>query len=599
MYPPSQIRNIAIVAHVDHGKTTLIDQLLRQSQNFRENEKIPERAMDSFDQEKERGITIFAKHTTIFYESDKSYKINVIDTPGHADFSGEVERALRLVNGILLVVDAQEGPMPQTRFVLSQALQAGLNPIVVLNKIDRSAASINKVIDAIFDLFVELGASDKQLDFPILYLSALKGYAVNNLNDPAVDLKPVFDTIVRYVPPPLGDPEAPFLMQTVNIAPSEYFGAQASGCISQGRVRKGDLIARVNGEGKVSQHKVLRLGSYIGLKTEELVEASVGDIVQIAGIPDLLIGDTLCSIHHIVQLPRLPDTEQMITIAIMVNNGPFAGKEGVHVTMNKIRERLLKEKRGNTSLAIVEPREDLIEVAGKGELHLAVLLESMRREGFELLISKPKVILKTIDGVEQEPFEEVYLHVETDLAGTIVHELSQRGGMLIRLENNEEGNSTIIFHVPARGLLGYRNQFLNLTRGKGIYNSSFHSYAPKKNLQLERPRGSLVSISRGKVTAYAAYNLQSRGALFVEPGNEVYEGMVVGEHVHANDLLINITKEKALTNVRSSGKDKNIILTPPRKLSLETAIQFIREDELVEITPLSIRVRKEKLGDRK
>ncbi|HNA61943.1 MAG TPA: translational GTPase TypA [Rhabdochlamydiaceae bacterium] len=589
MYSPEKLRNIAIIAHIDHGKTTLLDQLLAQSNVFRDNEKIPERVMDSYDQEKERGITIFAKHTSIFYED---FKINIIDTPGHADFSGEVERVLGLVNSVLLIVDAQEGPMPQTRFVLSQALKMGLRPIVVLNKIDRPHANPDRALNLTFDLFVELRATDEQLDFPIIYASGLQGFAMKNPTDKGVDLKPLFELIIEKVPAPPGNLDLPFLMQATTLTYDEYVGRQACGRILEGQVKKGTVITRINKEGHPTEHKVVRIEGYLGLKKVEMEEAGVGDIVSIAGIPDVMIGDTLCDPTHVVQLPPIHLAEPTLAIEVMVNNGPFVGKEGKHVTMNKIRDRLLQEKRANISLRIEQRQDDSIEVCGRGELHLAVLLEAMRRENYEFLISKPKVILKTIDGVECEPLENVHVEVPEEYSGLVIQELSRRRGELRLLETNEHGITTINFLMPTRGLMGYRSEFLTATRGLGILTSVFDSYGPWKGAITGRLKGVMISGNQGKTTAYANFNLQDRGTLFVSPGDEVYEGMIVGENNRDNDLVVNVTREKHLTNIRAAGSDENIILTPPRKFTLETAIDFIESDEVVEVTPKTIRLRK-------
>jgi len=589
MYSPEKLRNIAIIAHIDHGKTTLLDQLLAQSNVFRDNEKIPERVMDSYDQEKERGITIFAKHTSIFYED---FKINIIDTPGHADFSGEVERVLGLVNSVLLIVDAQEGPMPQTRFVLSQALKMGLRPIVVLNKIDRPHANPDRALNLTFDLFVELGATDEQLDFPIIYASGLQGFAMKNPTDKGVDLKPLFELIIEKVPAPPGNLDLPFLMQATTLTYDEYVGRQACGRILEGQIKKGTVITRINKEGHPTEHKVVRIEGYLGLKKVEMEEAGVGDIVSIAGIPDVMIGDTLCDPTHVVQLPPIHLAEPTLAIEVMVNNGPFVGKEGKHVTMNKIRDRLLQEKRANISLRIEQRQDDSIEVCGRGELHLAVLLEAMRRENYEFLISKPKVILKTIDGVECEPLENVHVEVPEEYSGLVIQELSRRRGELRLLETNEHGITTINFLMPTRGLMGYRSEFLTATRGLGILTSVFDSYGPWKGAITGRLKGVMISGNQGKTTAYANFNLQDRGTLFVSPGDEVYEGMIVGENNRDNDLVVNVTREKHLTNIRAAGSDENIILTPPRKFTLETAIDFIESDEVVEVTPKTIRLRK-------
>lgn len=591
---PKYIRNIAIIAHIDHGKTTLLNQILRQSNIFRENEKIPERVMDNYDQEKERGITIFAKHTGIFY---KEYKINIIDTPGHADFSGEVERVLGLVNCVLLVVDAQEGPMPQTRFVLSQALKMGLRPIVVLNKIDRPHANPDRALNLTFDLFVELGANDQQLDFPIIYASGMEGYAIKNLGDPPVDLKPMFQIIIDEAPPPPGSLELPFLMQATTLSYDDYVGRLACGRILEGSIRKGDMITHVDKNGHPSQHKVVRLEGYVGLKKVEMDEAGVGDIVNIAGIQNVMIGDTLCCPTKVVQLPPIHVADPTLAIKIMVNNGPFVGREGKHVTMNKIKDRLLQEKKANISLKIEQHSEEAMEVSGRGELHLAVLLEAMRREGYEFLISKPKVIIKTIDGVESEPIENVHIEVPEIYSGSVIQELSRRRGELKTLETNEHGITTIQFSIPTRGLMGYRSEFLTITRGLGILTSVFDSYGPIKGTFAGRVKGVLISGNQGKTTAYALFSLQERGSLFISPGDEVYEGMIVGEHNRENDLIVNPVKEKKLTNIRAAGSDENIILTPSRTFTLETGIDYIADDEVIEVTPSSIRLRKQILKE--
>jgi len=596
MYTPQKIRNIAIIAHIDHGKTTLLDSLLKQSNIFRDNEKVPERVMDSYDQEKERGITIFAKHTSLFFED---FKINIIDTPGHSDFSGEVERVLGLVNCVLLLVDAQEGPMPQTRFVLSQALKMGLRPIVVLNKIDRPHADPDRALNLTFDLFVELGATDEQLDFKICYASGLSGFAIKDLKDPRVDMRPLFELIIEAVPYPPGNLDLPFLMQATTLSYDDYIGRQGCGRILEGKIKKGDSISRVDKNGQVSNHRVLRIEGYLGLKKVEMEEAGVGDIVSIAGIPEVTIGDTLCDPSHIVQLPPISLAEPTLSIDLMVNNGPFVGKDGKHVTMNKIRDRLTQEKRANISLKIEEipSREDAIRVCGRGELHLAVLIEAMRREDYEFALSKPQVIIKQVDGIDHEPIEAVHIEVPQDFSGAVIEELSRRKGELRSLNTNEHNITSIEFLIPTRGLMGYRNEFMTVTRGLGILTSVFDSYAPWKGTIPGRKKGALISICAGKVTAYACFNIQDRGSLFVSPGDEVYEGMVVGENSRDNDLIVNVTKGKQLTNIRAAGSDENIILTPPRTFTLEQAIDFIQDDELVEVTPRFIRLRKRYLTE--
>ncbi len=600
MFHPEKIRNIAIIAHIDHGKTTLLDSLLKQSNIFRDNEKVPERIMDSYDQEKERGITIFAKHTSVFFED---YKINIIDTPGHADFSGEVERVLGLVNCVLLLVDAQEGPMPQTRFVLSQALKIGLQPIVVLNKIDRPHADPDRALNLTFDLFVELGANDEQLDFPVVYASGLSGFATIGTQDPRVDMRPLFEMIIEEVPHPPGDLSLPFLMQATTLSYDDFIGRQACGRILEGTVKKGQIITRVNSDGHPTQHKVLRIEGYHGLKKVEMEEAGVGDIISISGIPEIMIGDTLCTPEKIVQLPPIHLAEPTLSIEVMVNNGPFVGKDGKHVTMNKLRDRLNQERKANISLKIeeVEGREDAIRVCGRGELHLAVLLEAMRRENYEFTISKPQVILKIVDKEEYEPYEIAHVEVPQEFSGTVIEELSKRKGEMRSLETNEHGITALQFLIPTRGLMGYRNQFLTVTRGLGILTSLFDSYGPSKGAMPGREQGAMISGCGGKVTGYACFSLQERGSLFVGPGDEVYEGMIVGQNNRDNDLVINVTRAKQLTNVRASGSDENIILTPPRTFTLEQAIDFIQDDELIEVTPHFIRLRKKHLteSDRK
>lgn len=600
MFSAEKIRNIAIIAHIDHGKTTLLDSLLKQSNIFRDNELVPERIMDSYDQEKERGITIFAKSTSIFFED---FKINIIDTPGHSDFSGEVERVLGLVNGVLLLVDANEGPMPQTRFVLSQALKLGLRPIVVLNKIDRPGADSDRALNLTFDLFVELGATDEQLDFPVIYASGLSGFATKQLTDPRENMKPLFEMILEKVPAPPGSLDLPFLMQATTLSYDDFLGRQACGRILEGKIKKGDSITRVDLDGHPSQHRITRIEGYHGLKKVEMEEAGVGDIVNIAGIPEIIIGETLCANDHIVQLPPITLAEPTLSIELMVNTGPFAGKEGKHVTMNKIKERLLQEKRANISLKIesIPGREDAMKVSGRGELHLAVLIEAMRRQGYEFTISKPQVITKMDGDQKMEPYEKAHIEVPEAFSGTIIEELSRRKGEMQALSTNEHKITTLEFLIPTRGLMGFRNQFLTMTRGLGILTSIFDHFGPWKGEIAGRIQGVLVSICTGRTTGYALFNLQDRGALFVKPGDEVYEGMIVGGNSRDNDLLINVTKEKQLTNVRAAGSDENIQLTPPLVFTLEQAIDYIENDELVEVTPRSVRMRKAflKEADRK
>jgi GTP-binding protein len=591
MYSPLKIRNIAIIAHIDHGKTTLLDSLLKQSHVFRENQALPERIMDTYDQEKERGITIFAKHTSVPFED---YKINIIDTPGHADFSGEVERILGMVNSVLLLVDAQEGPMPQTRFVLSKSLKMGLRPIVVLNKIDRPHATPDAVLDATFDLFTELGATDEQLDFRYCYASGLAGFAIHHLNEPHINMHPLFELIVSAVPPPPGSLDAPFLMQAATIGYDDYVGRQACGRILDGIVKKGQQVIHCDGKGRQTKSTISRIEGHVGLDKVEMEEAGVGDIIWLSGIPEITIGDTLCDPQHIVHLPPIKLDEPTVSVDITVNTSPFVGRSGKHVTMNKIRDRLEKEKRSNISLRIEDSpgEQDKVTVAGRGELHLSVLIEAMRREGYEFSVSKPKVIVKSIEGVNHEPIERVHIEVPEQYSGNVIEELSRRKGELQHLDTDDHGITSLEFLIPTRGLMGYRNEFLTATRGLGILTSIFEEFAPWKGPIAGRTRGVLISICAGKTNGYACFNLQDRGILFTSPGDEVYEGMIVGENSRDNDLVVNVTKGKQLTNVRASGSDENIILTPPRKFTLEQAIDYIQEDELIEVTPAAIRMRK-------
>ena len=593
-----KIRNIAIVAHIDHGKTTLLDALLKQSNVFRKNQVLTERMMDSYDQEKERGITIFAKHTSLHFED---YKINVIDTPGHADFSAEVERILGMVTCVLLLIDAQEGPMPQTRFVLSKSLKMGLCPIVVVNKIDRPFANPDRALNLTFDLFTELGATDEQLDFPICYASGLSGFAMRELEDPRETMKPLFEMIIDRVPPPPGDPEAPFLMQAATLFYDEYVGRQACGRILNGTIKKGQTVVHVDYEGNQKRCNVSRIEGHMGLEKIEMDEAVTGDIVILSGIPEIMIGDSLCDPSKIVQLPAILMDEPTVSVDITVNTSPLAGRAGKHITMNKIRDRLEKEKRANVSLKIDLSDQELITVAGRGELHLAVLIEALRREGFEISLSKPKVIFKEQDGVRMEPMERATVEVPEAYSGTVIEELSRRKGEMQKLDTSPEGVCSMEFIIPTRGLMGYRNDFLTVTRGLGILTSIFESYGPYKGPITGRRNGVMVSMATGKTTPYAAFSLQDRGTLFVGPSEEIYEGMVVGENSRDNDLLVNVSREKQLTNVRASGCDENVILTPARKFTLEQAIDYIQDDELIEVTPLSVRMRKRFLteGDRK
>ena len=590
MYTPEKIRNIAIIAHIDHGKTTLLDAFLNQSNIFRENQQVNERMMDSYDQEKERGITIFAKHTTVYFDD---YKINIIDTPGHADFSGEVERILGMVDSVLLLVDAQEGPMPQTRFVLSKSLKMGLKPIVVLNKIDRPHANPDRVLDLTFDLFAELGATDEQLDFRYCYASGLSGFAIHHMHDARKDMRPLFELITYAVHPPKGSLDNPFLMHVSTITYDDYVGRQACGRIMEGTIKKGQSVIHIDEKGQEIRSTITRIEGYLGLERVEVEEAGVGDIAILSGIPEVTIGDTICDPKNIVHLPRIKLDEPTVSIDITVNNSPFVGKSGKHVTMNKLRDRLEKEKRANISLRIDDSTDqDKITVSGRGELHLAVLIEAMRRENYEFSVSTPRVIIKEENGVKLEPIEKVHIEVPQEYSGSIIEELSKKRGEMQLLDTNENGITSIDFLIPTRGLMGYRNEFLTATRGLGILTSVFDQFAPWRGTIPGRSRGVLISIGAGKTSGYALFNLQDRGTMFVNPGDEVYEGMIVGENSRDNDLIVNVTKGKQLTNVRASGSDENIVLTPPRRFTLEQAIDYIQDDELIEVTPDSIRMRK-------
>jgi GTP-binding protein len=594
MYSPENIRNIAIIAHIDHGKTTLLDALLKQSNIFRENQQVRERVMDSYDQEQERGITIFAKHTSVYFDD---FKINIIDTPGHADFSGEVERILGMVDSVLLLVDAQEGPMPQTRFVLSKSLKMGLKPIVVMNKIDRPHANPDRVLDMTFDLFAELGATDEQLDFRYCYASGLSGFAIHHLHDIRKDMRPLFELITYAVHPPKGNLENPFLMHVSTITYDDYVGRQACGKILEGSIKKGQAVIHIDETGSETKYPITRIEGHLGLEKVEMGEAGVGDIVILSGIPEVTIGDTLCDPSKVVRLPRIKLDEPTVSIDITVNNSPFVGRSGKHVTMNKLKDRLEKEKRANISLRIEEKEEDKVTVSGRGELHLAVLIEAMRREEYEFSISTPRVIIKEEAGIKHEPIERVHIEVPQDYSGTIIEELSRRRGELQLLDTDEHGITSIDFLIPTRGLMGYRNEFLTATRGLGILTSVFEQFAPWKGAIPGRTRGVLISNGPGKTSGYACFNLQDRGVLFVAPGDDVYEGMIVGENSRDNDLVVNVTRGKQLTNVRASGSDENIILTPPRQFTLEQAIDYIQDDELIEVTPDSIRMRKRYLTE--
>ena len=583
------IRNIAIIAHVDHGKTTLVDALLRQSHVFRENEQVAERVMDSGDIEKERGITILSKNTSVMYNG---VKINIVDTPGHADFGGEVERVLKTVDGVLLLVDAFEGPMPQTREVLKKALALNLKPIVVINKIDRPGAEPEKALDKVIELFIELNASDEQLDFPVIYASAKNGIAKMNLSDDSDNITCIFDTIIDKIEPPTCDMDGTMQMLVSNIYYDDYLGRIAIGRIERGKIKNGMPVSICKQE-KNTQGKIAKLFTYMGLKRVEVDEVDAGDIVAISGIPDISIGDTICDLANPEKIPFVNIDEPTVSMTFSVNNGPFAGQEGEFVTSRHIRDRLFKELERNVSLRVKETASpDSFEVCGRGELHLSVLIEEMRREGYELLVSRPKVIFKEIDGVKCEPIEDLVVNVPDDAIGTVIEKLGRRKAEMKNMEPAEAGHTKIEFKIPARGLIGYRTEFLTDTKGTGTMNSIFDCYEPYKGDIQARTRGVLVAFEQGTSITYGLYNAQLRGELFIGPGVEVYEGMIVGINSRNEDISINVCKEKHLTNTRASGSDDALRLVPPIQLSLEKAIEFIAEDELVEVTPKNIRLRK-------
>ncbi len=590
------LRNIAIIAHVDHGKTTLVDGLLRQSSVFRENEQIDERIMDSNDIEKERGITILAKNTSVMYND---IKINIVDTPGHADFGGEVERVLKTVDGVLLLVDAFEGAMPQTREVLKKSLALGLKPIVVINKIDRPGSIPEKVVDQVIELFIELDATDEQLDFPVVYASAKNGIAKMDLADETTDLSCLFETIVDIIEAPNCDENGTAQMLVSNIDYDDYVGRISVGRIERGVIKVGMPVSICGKEDKVTQGRIAKLYTHVGLNKVEVEEASAGDIVELAGLPDINIGDTICDFNNPEKIPFVDIDEPTVCMTFSVNNGPFAGKEGKYITSRHIRDRLFKELERNVSLRVKETDSaDSFEVFGRGELHLSVLIENMRREGFELLVSRPKVVIKDIEGVKSEPMERLLVNVPDDAVGTVIEKLGKRKGEMTNMEPAEIGHTKIEFKIPARGIIGYRTEFLTDTKGEGTMNSIFDSYEPFKGEVISRVRGTIIAFEKGKSVTYGLYNAQDKGDLFIGAGIEVYEGMIVGLNGRSEDLVINVCKEKQLTNTRSSGADEALRLTPPIVMSLEKAIEFIQDDELVEVTPLNIRLRKKTLDSK-
>nr|MDF9459161.1 translational GTPase TypA [Bacillus pumilus] len=585
------LRNIAIIAHVDHGKTTLVDQLLHQAGTFRANENIAERAMDSNDLERERGITILAKNTAIHY---KDTRINILDTPGHADFGGEVERIMKMVDGVLLVVDAYEGCMPQTRFVLKKALEQNLTPIVVVNKIDRDFARPAEVVDEVIDLFIELDATEEQLEFPVVYASAINGTASNDASKQDENMESLFEAIVNHIPCPVDNHEEPLQFQVALLDYNDYVGRIGIGRVFRGTMQVGQQVALMKVDGSVKQFRVTKIFGFQGLKRVEINEAKAGDLVAVSGMEDINVGETVCPVEHQEALPILRIDEPTLQMTFVVNNSPFAGREGKYVTSRKIEERLERRLQTDVSLR-VDPTDspDAWVVSGRGELHLSILIENMRREGFELQVSKPEVIVKEVDGVRCEPVERVQIDVPEEHTGSIMESMGARKGEMIDMINNGNGQVRLIFTVPSRGLIGYTTEFLSLTRGFGILNHTFDSYQPMQSGQVGgRRQGVLVSMETGKATAYGIQGVEERGVIFVEPGTEVYQGMIVGEHNRENDLVVNVSRMKQQTNVRSATKDQTVSMKKPRIMSLEESLEYLNEDEYCEVTPESIRLRK-------
>jgi len=599
MIDRDKIRNIAIVAHVDHGKTTLVDHMLRQAGVFRANELLVERVMDSNDLEREKGITILAKNTAVTWQD---VKINIVDTPGHADFGGEVERALRLVDGVLLLVDAAEGPLPQTRFVLSKALALGLPSVLVINKVDRQDARAKEVLDLVYSLYIDLGANERQIDFPVIYCIAREGRAAHTVQGAfeSKDLRPLFDAILSHVPAPMAGDREGLQMLVDNLDYDDYVGRLAIGRITSGVAREGDAIAVIREEGRIVPAKIVRLYVYDGLKRVEVKDAGPGEIVCIAGAEEIGIGDTFSDPAFPVALPRISVEEPTMSMVFRVNDGPFAGREGKYVTSRNIRERIYREAYRNVSIRVEDTETpDAFKVVGRGELQLAVIVENMRRDGFELTVSNPEPILKVVDGQTHEPMEMLVCDLPADAVGAVTGNLGPRKGRMVDMQPLGAGRTRLQFRVPARGLIGFRGEFLTLTRGEGIMSSQFDGYEPWQGAIEKRQSGAIVSDREGEVVAYACFYGQERGALFVKPGDKVYTGMIVGEHSHDNDLEFNICKEKKLTNIRAAGRDENVILTPPREMTLEKSLEWIAEDELVEVTPQSIRLRKKALDPNK
>lgn len=591
-----KIRNIAIIAHVDHGKTTLVDCLLRDSGTFRDNEVVEERVMDSNDLEKERGITILAKTTAINY---KDYRINILDTPGHADFSGEVERIMNMVDGVLLIVDAFEGTMPQTRFVLKKALQEKIKPIVVINKVDRPFADPAKAVDEVIDLFIELGASADELDFPICYVSALKKTSSlePEINSQKPGMEALFDTIIKYIPQPNVNVDAPLQLQPALLDYNDYVGRIGIGRIKQGKIRANETVACVRLDGSVKNFRIQKLFGYLGLKRIEIEEAFAGEIVAFTGLSDINVGETICNPDNIIPLPKLHISEPTLQMTFGTNTSPFSGQEGKFVTARKIEERLYKEIQKDVSLRVerIENSESWL-VSGRGELHLSILIENMRREDFELQVSKPQIIIKSINDVNHEPYEDLQIETPEDTLGAVMEALGPRGAELVNMSNHEN-QVRLNYIIPTRGLIGFSTAFLTLTKGYGIINHTYKEYRPLAGGSYgERSNGSLVASDPGMATAYALASLEDRGVMFIEPGAKIYEGMIVGENAYSTDLVVNVVKEKHLTNMRAAGKDHTSVLKRPKKFSLETALDYLNNDELLEITPSSFRMRKKILN---
>ncbi|CAH2716484.1 GTP-binding protein TypA/BipA [Neobacillus rhizosphaerae] len=585
------VRNIAIIAHVDHGKTTLVDQLLKQSGTFRSNEHVEERAMDSNDIERERGITILAKNTAIQY---KDTRINILDTPGHADFGGEVERIMKMVDGVLLVVDAYEGCMPQTRFVLKKALEQNITPIVVVNKIDRDFARPIEVIDEVIDLFIELGANEDQLEFPVIYASAINGTASTNPEKQDENMQSLYDSIVEFIPAPVDNHEEPLQFQVALLDYNDYVGRIGIGRVFRGTMHVGQQVALMKLDGSVKQFRVTKIFGFFGLKRQEIQEAKAGDLIAVSGMEDINVGETVCPFEHQDALPILRIDEPTLQMTFVVNNSPFAGREGKYLTSRKIEERLLAQLHTDVSLRVENTDSpDAWIVSGRGELHLSILIENMRREGYELQVSKPEVIVKVIDGVRSEPIERVQIDVPEEHTGSVMESIGARKGEMIDMINNGSGQVRLIFNVPARGLIGYTTEFLTMTRGYGIINHTFDSYQPMLPGQVGgRHQGVLVSMESGKASTYGIMQVEDRGTIFVEPGTEIYEGMIVGENTRENDITVNITKVKQATNVRSANKDQTSVIKKPRIMTLEESLEYLNDDEYCEVTPESIRLRK-------